>query len=119
MHLNKLAFFEQFGYGVFWAYVRLREQEIRNIVWIAECIAQVWIPFCFLCRLQLFVFVICHLTLSFCRTVVKRFRNIVPPFKPGALIPTEKEIKSDCDWIACLCIILVTLAPPSSFQHIA
>lgn len=40
VHLNKLAFFEQFGYGVFWAYVRLREQEIRNIVWIAECIAQ-------------------------------------------------------------------------------
>ena len=40
VQLNKLAFETQMGYGVFYAYFKLREQEIRNIVWIAECIAQ-------------------------------------------------------------------------------
>jgi V-type H+-transporting ATPase subunit d len=35
-----LAFEQQFHYAVFFAYMRLREQETRNLMWISECVAQ-------------------------------------------------------------------------------
>lgn len=35
-----LTFERQFHYAVFFAYLRLSEQEARNLMWVSECIAQ-------------------------------------------------------------------------------
>jgi V-type H+-transporting ATPase subunit d len=40
VNLNLQSFQQLFQYGIFFSYVKLKEQEIRNIVWIAECILQ-------------------------------------------------------------------------------
>jgi V-type H+-transporting ATPase subunit d len=40
VQLNKGSFEQQMQYGIFYSWLKLKEQEIRNIVWIAECIAQ-------------------------------------------------------------------------------
>lgn len=40
VQMLELAFESQMHYAVFYAYVKLKEQEIRNMVWISECILQ-------------------------------------------------------------------------------
>ncbi|KAF8458537.1 V0 complex, c/d subunit of ATPase [Kalaharituber pfeilii] len=40
MEIAKMAFTQQFTFAIVFAWVKLREQEVRNITWIAECIAQ-------------------------------------------------------------------------------
>lgn len=35
-----LSFEQQFHFAIFYSYFRLREQEIRNLMWVAECVAQ-------------------------------------------------------------------------------
>lgn len=40
MEISKGAFTRQFTFAIVYAWVKLREQETRNITWIAECIAQ-------------------------------------------------------------------------------
>lgn len=40
MDLCKGAFTQQFTYSTVWAWIKAREQEVRNITWIAECISQ-------------------------------------------------------------------------------
>lgn len=38
VHLNEFCFWGQNHFAAFWGFVKLKEQELRNIYWIADCI---------------------------------------------------------------------------------
>ncbi|KAJ2055111.1 H(+)-transporting V0 sector ATPase subunit d, partial [Coemansia sp. S146] len=40
VQFNKDSFEQQFHYSVFYSWLRLKEQEIRNVIWVAEYISQ-------------------------------------------------------------------------------